>query len=232
MEQQVLQAEKMATIGGMAAGIAHELRNPLAAISGAAQVLDASGDLASQNQGLMNIITRECDRLQNSITDFLQFSKPSSPEKEWVPLLPLIEEVIQLLKHSHDWPAGNKAIVDIPEKMDCWADAQQIHKLMINLLHNSCVAVRNKQGEIRIIARETTEESGEERTVLTIIDNGIGISELIIDQVFEPFFTTRENGTGLGLSIAKQIVETHDGSITISSRENESTTVEVWLPLP
>lgn len=232
MEQQVMQAEKMATIGGMAAGIAHELRNPLAAISGAAQVLDASGDLKSQNQGLMNIITRECDRLQNSITDFLQFSKPSSPEKEWVPLLPLVEGVIQLLEHSQDWPARCKAIVDIPEKMDCWADAQQIHKLLINLLHNSCVAARNREGEIRIMARETTEESGEERTVITIIDNGIGISELIIDQVFEPFFTTRENGTGLGLSIAKQIVGTHNGSITINSRKNESTTVEVWLPLP
>ena len=232
MEKQVMQAEKMATIGGMAAGIAHELRNPLAAISGAAQVLDASGILQSQNQGLMNIITRECNRLQNSITDFLQFSKPSSPEKEWVPLLPLVEEVIQLLEHTQDWPAKCKAIADIPEKMDCWADAQQIHKLIINLLHNSCVAVRSREGEIRIIARETTEETGEERTVLTITDNGIGISDLIIDQVFEPFFTTRENGTGLGLSIAKQIVETHDGSITISSRENESTTVEVWLPLP
>ena len=232
MEKLVLQAEKMATIGGMAAGIAHELRNPLAAISGAAQVLDACGDIQTSNQGLMNIITRECSRLQGSITDFLQFSKPSSPEKEWVPLLPLVNEVIHLLEHTHDWPDKCKAIADIPEKMDCWADAQQIHRLLMNLLHNSCVAVKNKEGEIRIIARETVAENGEERTVITIIDNGIGISDLIVDQIFEPFFTTRENGTGLGLSIVKQLVDTHDGSVTISSRENEGTTVEVSLPLP
>jgi two-component system sensor histidine kinase PilS (NtrC family) len=232
MEKQVLQAEKMATIGGMAAGIAHELRNPLAAISGAAQVLDASGDIKSPNQGLMNIITRECNRLQNSITDFLQFSKPSSPEKEWVPVLPLVNEVIQLLEHTHDWPEKCQAITDIPEKMDCWADAQQINKLLINLLHNSCVALNDNEGEIRIIAREITEDSGEEKTVLTIIDNGIGISDLIIDKVFDPFFTTRENGTGLGLSIVKQIAETHDGGITITSSEKEGTTAELWLPLP
>ena len=232
MEKQVMQAEKMATIGEMAAGVAHELRNPLAAISGAAEVLDASGDIKQPNQGLMNIIIRECNRLQNSITDFLQFSKPSSPEKEWVPLLPLVNEVIQLLEQTHDWPEKCQAIADIPEKMDCWADAQQIHKLLVNLLHNSCVAMENKAGEIRIIAHEITEDSGEEKTVLTIIDNGRGISDLIIDKIFEPFFTTRENGTGLGLSIAKQIVETHDGVITISSREKKGTTAEVWLPLP
>jgi two-component system sensor histidine kinase PilS (NtrC family) len=232
MEKQILQAQKMATVGEMTAGIAHEIRNPLAAISGAAQVLGASGDIKSPNQGLMNIITRECNRLQNSIADFLHFSKPSSPDKEWVPLLPLVTEVIQLLEHTHDWPEQCTTIVDIPEKMDCWADAQQIRKLLVNLLHNCSIALKNKVGEIRIIAREVTEDTGEEKTVLTIIDTGIGISDLIIDKVFEPFFTTRENGTGLGLSIVKQIVKTHDGGITITSREKEGTTVEVWLPLP
>jgi two-component system sensor histidine kinase PilS (NtrC family) len=232
MEKQIMQAEKMATIGGMAAGIAHELRNPLAAISGAAQVLDASGDINRPNQGLMNIITRECSRLQNSIADFLQFSKPMEPEKEWVSLLPLTNEVIQILEQTRDWPEKCRAVVDFPEKTDCWADAQQIHKLLINLLHNSCIAMRNKEGEIRIIAREVTEDNGAERTVITIIDNGVGISDLIIDKVFDPFFTTRVNGTGLGLSIVKQIVETHGGGITISSDENEGTRVEIWLPLP
>jgi two-component system sensor histidine kinase PilS (NtrC family) len=212
MEKQIMQAEKMATIGGMAAGIAHELRNPLAAISGAAQVLDASGDI--------------------NRPDFLQFSKPMEPEKEWVSLLPLTNEVIQILEQTRDWPEKCRAVVDFPEKTDCWADAQQIHKLLINLLHNSCIAMRNKEGEIRIIAREVTEDNGAERTVITIIDNGVGISDLIIDKVFDPFFTTRVNGTGLGLSIVKQIVETHGGGITISSDENEGTRVEIWLPLP
>ncbi len=232
MQKQILQAEKMATLGEMAAGIAHELRNPLAAISGAAEVLDASGNIKSHNQGLMNIITRECTRLQNSITDFLTFSKPIEPEKEFVPLLPLVKEIILLLQHTQDWPEKCIPVVDIPEKMDCWADPQQIYKLLLNILHNSCIALRNMEGEIRVIAQEVEDGTGSERSVLTISDTGQGISDLIIDKIYEPFFTTRENGTGLGLSIVQQIVHAHGGEITITSTENKGTTAELWLPLP
>lgn len=232
MEQQIMQAEKMATIGEMAAGIAHELRNPLAAISGAAEVLDASGDIKSHNQGLMNIISRECSRLQNTITDFLAFSKPYEPEKEFVPLLPLFKEIIQLLQHTKDWPEKCLSVIDIPEKMDCWADPQQIYKVFLNILHNSCVALRNKEGEIRIIAHEEEDAEGAERTVISISDTGRGIPDLILEKIFEPFFTTRENGTGLGLSIVKQIVNAHGGIITITSSEKRGTTAKLWLPLP
>ncbi len=232
MEKQIMQAKKMATLGEMAAGIAHELRNPLAAISGAAEVLDASGDIQYHNQGLMKIITRECNRLQNSITDFLSFSKPIEPEKEWVPLLPLVNDIIHLLQYTEDWPGKCTPVVDLPEKMDCWADPQQIRKLLLNLLHNSCLALKNMEGEIRVIAKEIEDESGAEKTVLTITDTGVGIADLIIDQIFEPFFTTRVNGTGLGLSIVKQITDAHEGGITVSSSDNKGTTAEVWLPLP
>jgi len=232
MEKQILQAEKMATIGEMAAGIAHELRNPLAAISGAAEVLDASGDIKSQNQGLMNIITRECTRLQNTISEFLAFSKPMDPEKEFVPLVPLVKEMIQILQQTQDWPEKCTAVLDIPEKMDCWADPQQIQRLLLNLLHNSCVSLKNSVGEIRVTAREVEDDAGAEETVITISDTGRGIPDLIIDKIYEPFFTTRENGTGLGLSIVKQIVSVHEGDISISSAENKGTTAEIRLPLP
>ena len=232
MQQQIMQAEKMATIGGMAAGIAHELRNPLAAISGASEVIAASGEIKSHNQGLMNIITRECNRLQNSINDFLTFSKPIEPEKEWVPLLPLINELIELLQQTQDWPEKCNSYIDIPEKTDCWADPEQIRKLLLNILHNCCVAMRNMEGEIRIIAEEDSDDSAAEKTIITIIDNGIGIPDLIIDKIYDPFFTTRENGTGLGLSIVKQIVNAHEGGITISSKKHQGATAEVWLPLP
>jgi two-component system sensor histidine kinase PilS (NtrC family) len=232
MEMQILQAEKMATIGEMAAGIAHELRNPLAAISGAAEVLDASGDINPHNQGLMNIITRECSRLQSTISDFLSFSKPMEPEKEFIRLLPLVKEMIQILQHTQDWPEKCKSVLDIPEKMDCWADPQQIHRVFLNILHNSCVALRNMEGEIRVIAKEVEDDTGLEKTVLTIIDTGRGIPNLIIDKIYEPFFTTSENGTGLGLSIVKQIINAHEGTIRITSSENKGTTTEICLPLP
>jgi len=234
MEKQIMQTEKMATIGEMAAGIAHELRNPLAAISGAIEVIDASGDIKPHNQGLVNIMIRECNRLQESINDFLTFSKPVEPEKEWVPLRPLIDEVIQLLQHTQDRPENCKTYIDIPEKMACWADPEQLRQFFLNVLHNSCVALRDMdmEGLIQVIARETTDNSGSENSIITIKDNGPGIPDLIIDKIFDPFFTTRVNGTGLGLSIAKQIVDTHDGEVTITSEEHVGTTVEVSLPLP
>ena len=232
MEQQIMQAEKMATIGEMAAGIAHELRNPLAAISGAAEVLDASGDIKSHNQGLMNIITRECSRLQSTITDFLSFSKPVEPEKEFIPLLPLFKEIIQVLQHTQDWPEQCLSVLDIPEKMDCWADPQQIYKVFLNILHNSCVALRDREGEIQVSAHEVEDDTGSARTIITIRDSGKGMPSLIVEKIFEPFFTTRESGTGLGLSIIKQIINAHNGTITISSVENKGTTAEISLPLP
>jgi signal transduction histidine kinase len=123
-------------------------------------------------------------------------------------------------------------VVEIPEKMDCWADPQQIERLLLNLLHNSCVSLKNRAGEIRIIAKEAEDDTGAERTVITISDTGRGIPDLFINKIYEPFFTTRENGTGLGLSIVKQIVNVHGGDIYISSTENQGTTAEIWLPLP
>ena len=90
----------------------------------------------------------------------------------------------------------------------------------------------NQEGEIRVLARETSANSEIERSIITITDNGQGIPDLIINKVYDPFFTTRENGTGLGLSIARQIVSTHEGGITISSKEHQGTKVEMWLPLP
>jgi two-component system sensor histidine kinase PilS (NtrC family) len=154
------------------------------------------------------------------------------PEKEFIPLLPLVQEMIQVLQHTLDWPQKCSSVVDIPEKMACWADPQQIHKVLLNLLHNSCIALRNMEGEIHISAREIEDDTGAEKTVITIADTGRGIPALIINKIYEPFFTTRENGTGLGLSIVKQIVKAHQGRITITSMKNQGTTTEVWLPLP
>ncbi len=232
MQKQVRQAEKMAVIGEMAASIAHELRSPLSAISVAAEVLDTSGDIQSRNQGLMNIITRECARLQGTITDFLSFSKPMVPEKEFVHLQPLVREIIAMLQHTRDWPQNCRETITMPEKIDCWGDPQQIHKLLLNILQNSCQAIKDTEGEITVSAREVEDETEEARTIMEISDNGRGIPELIIDRIFEPFFTTNENGTGLGLSIAKQIVDAHGGGITVTSEETKGTTVQIWLPLP
>jgi len=234
MEFQMRQAEKMAAIGAMATGIAHEFRNPLAAISGSAQMLvQQLIDRPDPNiKGLTNIIVRECSRLDNTIADFLQFSKPLLPQKEWLPVGKLIHEVVELLKKSPEFKSECRIVTNIPTAMDCWGDAPQLKRLLINLIHNSLMALPERHGEVRIVAAEEGGLPGEEQTVLTIVDNGCGIPVKKLDKIFDPFFTTRENGTGLGLAIVSQIVENHDGDIDVTSLPGQGTTFRVRLPLP
>lgn len=230
MEDQVKQAEKMAAIGEMAAGIAHEFRNPLAAISGAAQVLRQDLDNDAGRQGLMNIIVRECDRLERTIGEFLLFSKPIEPDKNWFSLAPLVEEVCQLLKQGGNFHENCKLILDIPEHLGCWADPRQIKQVLINLIHNSSHALRDG-GDIEISAGEE-KIAGRERFRFSVADSGPGIPESLRNRIFEPFFTTGENGTGLGLAIVRQIVESHQGEIRLEPAALGGACFVVSLPLP
>lgn len=232
MEKQVSQAEKMAAIGEMAAGIAHEFRNPLAAISGSAEVLKKEIENTQTNNMLLDIIIRESSRLENNIADFLQFSKPSSPEKELVQLDEMVYDILLLLKQAKDWGENCHALAEVPEKQDCWVDPQQLNQILINLLHNSCMAMGGENGEIHISAGEKTTEDGKEMTVIRVIDTGCGIPAENMDRIFEPFFTTRENGTGLGLAIVRQLIESHNGTIHVASEPGQGTTFEISLPLP
>lgn len=231
MEDQVRQAEKMASIGEMAAGIAHEFRNPLAAISGSAQMLHQEPDLHSHH-GLMNIIVRECDRLETIINEFLQFSKPAAPEKKWFPLKTLAIETIALMKQTAGWNSACRLYLEIQPHLDCWADPPQIKQVLINLISNSVNALEGENGEITISAEEISGKDDAAKIVLQVTDNGTGVSEKINDKIFEPFFTTREKGTGLGLAIVWQIIESHGGHISFATLPTNETEFTVSLPLP
>jgi two-component system sensor histidine kinase PilS (NtrC family) len=234
MEDQVRQAEKMAALGEMAAGLAHEFRNPLAAISGSAQMLrNELGDNQMQH-GLMKIIVRECTRLEKSIADFLQFSKPAVPEREWLLLENLLEDAVALLKQSPDWRDNISILSEIPEKFACWGDAQQLKRVLINLIQNACSALDNAGGEIRVMARETTDDDGQEKCLINIIDSGPGIPPALADKIFNPFFTTRDSGTGLGLAIVHQIIDSHRGNIKVENcgEDDAGANFAITLPLP
>ena len=232
MEDTIRQAEKMAAIGEMAAGVAHEFRNPLAAISGAAQVLQGDLEGDPDSRGLINIITRECDRLDGTIRDFLQFSKPAAPEKNWFSLKGLIEESCELLAQSPKWNNSITVIKDIPDNLDCWGDSGQIKQVVINLITNAGNAIGDNEGVIKLSAKEDTIES-KENTVICVTDNGPGIQEKILPTIFEPFFTTRENGTGLGLAIVQQLLDSHEGMIRAeNNKDNPGAKFTITLPLP
>lgn len=231
MEEQIRQSEKMAAIGKIAAGIAHEFRNPLAAISGAAQILDQEFPPSSVNHSLLTIITRECSRLEDNITDFLQFSRPAIPEPTWIPLASMIDECWTLLRGSVKFNDNCCLTMDLPANLDCWADQHQFKQILINLLHNACLAME-KGGLITIKAWEETPDQGPAASVIEITDSGCGIPETMHKDIFAPFFTTRENGTGLGLAIVQQIIDSHRGTIMVHSTIGTGTTFTVTLPLP
>lgn len=232
MEDQVRQAEKMAAIGEMAAGIAHEFRNPLAAMSGAAQVLAMENSTNTATQGLLKIIIRECDRMEDSISDFLQFSRPTIPKKKWFSVNGIIQETLDLLQQKQNW--NNKCTVElsVPDKLDCWADPLQTKQLLLNLIDNASNVLGEEGGRIQISVQESTDKNSRTGICFKISDNGPGVQQAIQEKIFEPFFTTRENGTGLGLAIVRQIINKHEGTISIDSQDNKGTTFTFLLPFP
>jgi two-component system sensor histidine kinase PilS (NtrC family) len=236
MEGQIQQAEKMATIGEMAAGIAHELRNPLAAISGAAQLLDKETQDGSVNKRLYDIILRESDRLDATIHEFLLFSKPVKPEKEWFSMRALAQEAMETLVQNPGWNHALTIDLEISPELDSWGDPQLLRQVLLNLVGNSANACRNMENG-RILLRAGERKIGDKETlqaaiVLEIVDNGPGIPEDIQERIFEPFFTTRETGTGLGLAIVRQIVHSHGGEIFLLDSQPQETIFSVRLPLP
>ena len=234
MEKQVKQAEKMATIGEMAAVIAHEFRNPLAAISGSAQILQSELPADSASRRLIDIVTRESDRLDLTVSEFLLFSKPTEPIKEWFLIRSAVDDTIQMLEQGHQLNQKTcRTNNNIAADMEIWADSKQFKRIFLNLITNSCQALEEGGGEIIIEAAERKHEtSGQEEIFIKISDNGPGIAEQILSNIFEPFYTTRESGTGLGLAIVKQLIESHGGRITVTSTPGEKTEFTITLPLP
>ncbi|MEN8134177.1 MAG: ATP-binding protein [Thermodesulfobacteriota bacterium] len=234
MEKQVKQAEKMATIGEMAAVIAHEFRNPLAAISGSAQILQSELPENSAGRRLIDIVTRESDRLDHTVGEFLLFSKPAEPIKEWFLIKPAVDDIIQLLEQGRQLDQKIcRTTNNVARDMEIWADPKQLQRIIVNLINNSCQAFGEGEGEIIIEAIERTEEtSGLEEIAIKISDNGPGINDQVLLNIFEPFFTTRESGTGLGLAIVAQLIESHDGRISVTSTPGEKTEFTITLPLP
>jgi two-component system sensor histidine kinase PilS (NtrC family) len=232
MEQQIRQAEKMAAIGRMAAGIAHEFRNPLAAMSGAAQLLEQEIGSDSTTQALMNIIIRESDRMEETIREFLLFSRPSEPVMTWFNIAALTRKALEMVENDPEWNNDIDVLVSMDKTLDCWGDANQIRQVLINLLINSNQAMSSiEEPRITIQAEEDLSEQGGD-ILISITDNGRGIPQKKQTNIFDPFFTTRENGTGLGLSIVSQIINNHDGELTVGNATPQGTVFQIRLPHP
>ncbi len=220
LEKKMRQAEKLAAIGRISAGIAHDFRNPLTAISGSAQILSNEINLNSSpqhqaNKELINIILRESNRLSNTVSDFLKFARPEHASYDWFSLKRCLDEVVEVAQVGASWPKNCTLEIVTDEIVDIWADQYQLFTILSHLLQNAMAFTPEEEGKIVITATEITGDDEVDIVELTVEDNGTGIIPGKESKIFEPFYTRRLDGTGLGLSIVKQMVEEHHGAIMV-----------------
>jgi two-component system sensor histidine kinase PilS (NtrC family) len=215
--------ERLAALGGLAASVAHEVRNPLAAISGSAELL--SGAVSSEDdRRLLGVIQRESSRLERTVTELLAFTRPKPPEPVALELTGALGEIVTAFR-ADPANADTRVVLKAPGPVTCEVDPSQFSQLVWNLLRNAVEAMHGR-GAIEIGV-----DSDQEAAVLTFQDDGPGIDPERRDRVFEPFFTTKEQGSGFGLAIVFRIVQDHDGEIGIVSRPGRGACFEVRLPL-
>lgn len=234
LENQMRQAEKLAAIGMMSASIAHDIRNPLAAISGSAQVLadelGSAGSSEPQNYELTKIILRESDRLANTITNFLKFARPENIKQDWFLLRPCVEEILQVCRADQKWPATCSVDVQIDPKFRVWGDEKQLFGVIGQLLQNALSFCPEGNEKLELSGSIIFAVDNQELCLIKISDNGPGIEPGEVQKIFEPFFTTRADGTGLGLAIANQVIEAHNGSIAVEKSEMGGACFTLILP--
>ncbi|HXE56457.1 MAG TPA: ATP-binding protein [Gemmatimonadales bacterium] len=227
LNAQLVQSEKLASIGEMAAAVAHGLRNPLASLRAAAQfVLRHPGSAAAREQ--LEAIVEEVDRLDRRIAHLLTFARPAPfhPRREALP--PIVETALPALAE----PIRERGVsvelalpADLPEVR---VDPMQTEQALVEIVSNAVDAMPH--GGRLAIRAEPAPEGDTPGVRLEIADTGVGIPANVLPSVFEPFFTTRAEGTGLGLAIARRYVEQNGGRLTIASRPGEGTTVRIWFP--
>lgn len=226
MQENINRKDRLAAVGRVAAGLAHEIRNPLGAMRGAIQVLESNTPPDSSQASLMQIILSESDRLNKIITNFLTYASPRITNFSKVDLRELIEDTFTLLKHSPDIKENHILEAELPEKpVVVDADPTQLKQIFWNLTRNSIMAMPDG-GTLSI----SVEELQNKRIRILFTDTGCGMSPEQVEQLFEPFSESTTGGTGLGLSIVYQIVRDHFGTINVRSIENKGTTITVELP--
>jgi two-component system sensor histidine kinase PilS (NtrC family) len=243
MERELRRSERLAAVGALSASIAHEVRNPLAAISGSVQMLERTlQDLGDEPRRLMGIVLREIERLDRLIADFLAFARPGPIRAELVPVARVVEETLEAFEAAR--PANVTLERSIDARLLLHADPGQLRQVLWNLVINACQAMP-EGGRLRISAGAAPDApaqgdpradrmEAEDKPALAeiaVMDQGSGIADDVIEHVFDPFFTTKRDGSGLGLAIVHRVVSEHGGTVRIErARAPWSTVVRVLLP--
>jgi signal transduction histidine kinase len=221
--ERMKRAERLYALGQLSAGLAHEIRNPLASISGAAGIVRRGRSSEEKTAECLEIIHRECQRLSRLLTSFLDFARPRSPNFLKISMESIFDSVLGLAEHAvngaaislrREYPAGLA--------FDC--DPEQLKQVLLNLVINAIQAMPDG-GEVLIASRVECQ-----KVVIEVRDQGCGVSKEEMEHLYDPFFTTKENGTGLGLPVAHQIVANLGG--VLSARNNPDCGMTFCIELP
>lgn len=216
--------ERMAAVGEMAARMAHEIKNPLAGISGSAQMLASKEGFDHKTSRLLHILVDESQRLSTILDNFLDYSRPSQGDRHQCDLPILIRDCIDLLKRSDAFRPEHEIVLELPNSLMLLGEEPLLRQLFWNLSRNAMEAMPEK-GTLTISARRTP------GTVeLLFSDTGVGMSEEVRKRAFEPFVTSTPGGTGLGLAVVYNVVEQHSGTIEIDSTPGTGTTIKIEIP--
>ena len=224
----LLQAEKMAMVGKLAAGVAHSIRNPLTSVKMRLFSMGRALDMPESQKEDFDVISEEISHIDTIVQNFLEFSRPPRLRMQVISPSEVVDLVIQLLKHRLE--SGNVEVILHREKIlpEMEIDPEQIKEVLINLMINACEAM-TEGGTIDIFEEHVLVGDMGDYTMLKIKDNGPGIPEKIRNKITLPFFTSKEEGTGLGLSIAERIITNHGGTFTFESVEGRGTTFIITL---
>lgn len=225
VEEQLRRAEKLSTLGEMAAVLAHEIRNPLGSIRGTAEILRDDYPPGDPKHEFIQIQIKETERLNHVVEDFLRMARQQPGERRECSLREELETILTLVSADARHRRVQIKLDDIPVDAVVWADGEKLRQVFLNIVINALQATP-AGGRVAISAKRNGPEYE-----IHFIDSGSGIAADALSKIFDPFFTTKPEGTGLGLAVTRRIVEGHGGSLTVSSAAGEGTTVLVRLPM-
>jgi two-component system sensor histidine kinase PilS (NtrC family) len=221
MEEKVRSADRLAAVGELSASIAHEIRNPLAAISGSVELLSRDISLSGENARLLELIMKESARLNRILTDFLAYARIGRPTYNKIELCHLVNEVIEIVRHHESYRAEISMRLETDSAVAYAVGAEDLIKqVLVNLAINACEAMESKAG---LVLFRIIDDAASGQIELVLRDNGPGIPERFQAKVFQPFFSTKRHGTGLGLSIVHRICNALELNLSFETHVGEGT---------
>jgi len=228
MEGEVERSKRLAMIGEMSAVLAHELRNPLASISGSIQLLKKDLKLTGTDEKLMDIVLRGKDHLENLARDFLLLARPSMDKRSVMNVKEIIDDLIESIRFGHDWNDNVAIETILCEQNEVYGNETEIRQVFLNIIVNALQSMPDG-GKLEITSRGSKRD-GNEVLEISISDTGCGISEENLKKIQEPFYTTKEMGTGLGLAIVHRVIESNMGEFKVESEVNKGTICTISIP--